>query len=195
VIGTRGEAPEQTTVVSVLGNAKHDPELADPYTVVVPDPRRVVVLTQTTLSVDDTLRTVEVLKRRFPELVVPSRDDLCYATKNRQDAVRRVAGRVQLFLVVTSHYSSNGMRLLELAQKLTGNARRIEAAGDIDEAWLDGVDAVGVTSAASTPDDLVQDIVSWFRARNPQLAVSEEGEWEDITFREPRRVPPRAVAD
>ncbi len=119
VIGTRGEAPEHTTVVSVVGNRKHDPELADPNTVTVPDPDKVIVLTQTTLSVDDTARTIEILKRRFPKLVLPARDDLCYATKNRQDAVRRIGGQVDLFLVVTSDYSSNGMRLLELADPNT----------------------------------------------------------------------------
>jgi 4-hydroxy-3-methylbut-2-en-1-yl diphosphate reductase len=191
VVGTRGEAPERTTVVSVVGNRKHDAALADPHTVEVQDPSRVVVLTQTTLSVDDTARTIDILKARFPALVVPSRDDLCYATKNRQDAVRSIAGKVELFLVVTSDKSSNGMRLLELAENLTGNARRIESVRDIDPAWLEGIRAVGVTSAASTPDDLVQGIVSFFRARNPRLDVVEEGEWEDITFRPPQRVPPR----
>ena len=190
VIGTRGEAPDRTTVVSVVGNRKHDPKLADPHTVEVPDPQRVVVLTQTTLSVDDTARTIEILKRRFPGLVVPSRDDLCYATKNRQDAVRRIAGEVDLFLVVTSDYSSNGMRLLELADSLTGNARRIEGVGDIREEWLSDVRSVGLTSAASTPEDLVEAILDWFRARNPQLEVIEEGEWEQITFRQPRRQAP-----
>ena len=190
VVGTRGEAPERTTVVSVVGNRKHDPALADPGTVTVPDPSRVVVLTQTTLSVDDTARTIEILRRRFPDLVVPSRDDLCYATKNRQDAVRRIAGQVDLFLVVTSTASSNGMRLLELAEALTGNARRIEGLGDLREEWLSGVRAVGVTSAASTPDDLVQEIVAFFRGRNPALELIEEGEWEDIEFRQPTRRPP-----
>jgi 4-hydroxy-3-methylbut-2-enyl diphosphate reductase len=193
VIGTCGQAPERTTVVSVVGNRKHDPGLADPLTVEVADPERVVVLTQTTLSVDDTLNTIEILRRRFPKLVVPSRDDLCYATKNRQDAVRAIAPRVDLFLVVTSNYSSNGMRLLELADKLTANARRIETLHDIREEWLDGVRAVGVTSAASTPDDLVQEIVRFFQARNPRLELVEEGEWENITFRPPRRVPPRPL--
>jgi 4-hydroxy-3-methylbut-2-enyl diphosphate reductase len=191
VIGTRGEAPDRTTVVSVLGNRKHDPALADPETVEVPDPSRVVVLTQTTLSVDDTARTIEILKRRFPDLVVPSRDDLCYATKNRQDAVRAIAGHVDLFLVVTSDKSSNGMRLLELAESLTSNARRIESVADVEDAWLDGIRRVGITSAASTPDDLVQEIVTFFRAKNPHLVVVEEGEWEDITFRQPQRVAPR----
>jgi 4-hydroxy-3-methylbut-2-enyl diphosphate reductase len=189
VIGTRGEAPEVTTVVSVIGNRKHDPNLADPHTVTVPDPAKVVVLTQTTLSVDDTMKTIAILKTRFPKLVVPPRDDLCYATKNRQDAVRNIAPHVEMFLVVTSDYSSNGMRLLELAEDLCGNAKRVESIADIDESWLSGVRSVGVTSAASTPDDLVQAIVAFFQARNPELSVIEEGEWEDITFRKPKRVP------
>ena len=194
VVGTRGEAPENTTVVSVVGNRKHDPELADADAVSVPDPQKVVVLTQTTLSVDDTARTIDILRGRFPQLVVPSRDDLCYATKNRQDAVRRIAAKVDLFLVVTSDYSSNGMRLLELADTLTGNARRIEGVGDIDEDWLESATSVGITSAASTPDDLVQEIVAFFRERNAALETIEEGEWEDIEFRRPRRRPPAAAS-
>lgn len=192
VIGTFGEAPEATTVVSVVGNRHHDPGLADPRTVTVPDPQRVVVLTQTTLSVDDTMRTIEILRERFPSLVVPARDDLCYATKNRQDAVKEIAPRVDAFVVVTSASSSNGMRLLELADDLTGRALRVEGVADLDPDWFSGVRRVGVTSAASTPDDLVQDVVGWFRARNPALRVVEEGEWEDIEFRQPRRVPPPA---
>jgi 4-hydroxy-3-methylbut-2-enyl diphosphate reductase len=191
VIGTRGEAPEQTTVVSVVGNRKHDSQLADPNTVAVPDPEKVVVLTQTTLSVDDTAKTVDILRERFPALVLPSRDDLCYATKNRQDAVRRIADEVDLFLVVTSTYSSNGMRLLELAEELTHNAERIEQVDDIRDEWLDGIESVGITSAASTPEDLVQEIVAFFKRRNPRLEVIERGEGEEITFRQPKRVPPR----
>jgi 4-hydroxy-3-methylbut-2-enyl diphosphate reductase len=190
VIGTVGEAPDQTTVVSVIGNRKEDADLAEPETVQVPDPDKVVVLTQTTLSVDLTMQTVEILKKRYPNLLVP-RDDLCYATKNRQDAVRKIGNDVDLFLVVTSSYSSNGMRLLELADEVTGNAKRIDRLEDIQEEWLEGIDAVGITSAASTPDDLVQDLVGWFRARNPDVEVLEEGEWEDITFRKPELVPPQ----
>lgn len=187
VIGTRGEAPEQTTVVAVVGNRKHDAQLADPNTVEVPDPSRVVVLTQTTLSVDDTMKTVDLLKRRFPDLLVPPSDDLCFATKNRQDAVRSIAPVVDLFLVVTSEASSNGMRLVELAADLTANARRIESVADIEPEWLEGVRTVGVTSAASTPDDLVQAVVGYFRDANAALEVVEEGEWENIAFRKPRR--------
>lgn len=189
VVGTMGEAPDATTVVSVVGNRKHDAALADPETVTVPDPAKVVVLTQTTLSVDDVAQTIAILKRRFPELLVPPSDDLCYATKNRQDAVRAIAPHVELFLVVTSDYSSNGMRLLELAQNLTGRAERIESVADIRPDWLAGVRSVGITSAASTPDDLVQNVIAYFRVRNEELTVVEEGEWENITFRKPKRVP------
>lgn len=189
VIGTKGEAPEHTTVVSVIGNRKHDPELADPRTLSVPNPEKLVVLTQTTLSVDDVKKTIDLLKERFPKLLVPPSDDLCYATKNRQDAIRNIAPQVNLFLVVTSDYSSNGMRLLELADDLCGNAKRVESVADIQEAWLGGVISVGITSAASTPDDLVQAIVSFFREKNPRLELIEEGEWENITFRKPKRVP------
>ena len=189
VIGTKGEAPDATTVVSVVGNRKRDPALAEPETVTVPDPNKVVVLTQTTLSVDDVAKTIATLKNRFPALVVPPSDDLCYATKNRQDAVRNIAPHVELFLVVTSAYSSNGMRLLELAHDLTGHAKRIESAADLRPEWFRSVRSVGVTSAASTPDDLVQDLLAYFQKQNSALKVVEEGEWENITFRKPKRVP------
>lgn len=194
VIGTKGEAPNDTTVVSVVGNRKHDPALADPLTVTVPNPDKLVVLTQTTLSVDDVYKTIDLLKERFPNLVVPPSDDLCYATKNRQDAVKNIAPNVDLFLVVSSNYSSNGMRLVELAEDLTANARRIETVADIQETWFDGVRSVGVTSAASTPDDLVQDIVRYFQAKNADLKLIEEGEWENITFRPAKRVPAPPIA-
>lgn len=191
--GTRGEAPENTILVAVHTHVGRDPGLADPHTVEVPDPDKVVVLTQTTLSVDDTLATIEILKRRFPKLVVPSRHDLCYATKNRQDAVKQIAPQVDMFLVLTSLASSNGMRLLELAQSLVGRAERINTVQDILPDWLQGVRSVGITSAASTPDDLVQEVVTHFQQLNPNLEVIEEGEWEDIEFREPRRVSPGEV--
>jgi len=191
--GTRGEAPEHTILVAVHTHVGRDPRLADPRTVEVPDPEKVVVLTQTTLSVDDTLATIEILKQRFPRLVVPSRHDLCYATKNRQDAVKQIAPQVELFLVLTSLTSSNGMRLLELAQNLVGRAERINTAADIRPEWLEGVRSVGITSAASTPDDLVQEVVAYFHQQNPGLEVIEEGEWEDIEFREPKRVSPQEV--
>ncbi len=193
VKGTMGEAPDRTILVAVHTHVGKDPRLADPRTVEVPDPDRVVVLTQTTLSVDDTLETIAILRERFPKLVVPSRDDLCYATKNRQDAVKRIAPHVDFFLVLTSNYSSNGMRLLELARNLVGRAERIDTAADIRPEWFQGVRTVGITSAASTPDDLVQEVVAYFRAQNPDLEVIEEGEWEQIEFREPKRKAPEEV--
>ncbi|WP_234507050.1 MULTISPECIES: 4-hydroxy-3-methylbut-2-enyl diphosphate reductase [Thermus] len=191
--GTYGEAPERTILVAVHTHVGKDPRLADPRTVTVPDPERVVVLTQTTLSVDDTLATIEILKRRFPKLVVPARKDLCYATQNRQEAVKRIAPRVEAFLVLTSPHSSNGMRLLELAQELTGRAYRLERPEELRPEWLSGVRSLGLTSAASTPEDLVQEVVARLRAANPGLLVVEEGEWEHISFREPRPIPPEEV--
>jgi 4-hydroxy-3-methylbut-2-en-1-yl diphosphate reductase len=188
VIGTLGEAPDATIIVGVLG--KTGEGLHDPHTVEVPDPERLVVLTQTTLSVDDTRRTVAILKARFPALVIPPSEDLCYATKNRQDEVRRIAPDVDAFLVLTSTHSSNGMRLLELAADLCERAYRLETAADLASLDLEGVRSVGISSAASTPDDLVQAVVEAFRAQNPALEVSEEGEWEHITFREPKKVGP-----
>ena len=149
-----------------------------------------MVLTQTTLSVDDTRKTIEILKGRFPALVVPPSEDLCYATKNRQDAVKNIAPQVDAFLVLTSTHSSNGMRLLELAEAECGRAYRLETAADLQGLDLSGVQSLGITSAASTPDDLVQDVVAHFRALNPELQVVEEGEWENIEFREPKKILP-----
>ncbi len=189
VRGTLGEAPESTILVAVHTHVGSDPRLADPRTVTVPDPEKVAVFTQTTLSVDDTDRTIEILKRRFPKLVQPSRSDLCYATKNRQDQVKLIAPHVDLFLVLTSSYSSNGMRLFEIASSLT-QARRIDTAADLREEWFADARSVGITSAASTPEDLVQDVLAYLRRLNPELEVIEEGEWEQIRFREPRRVGP-----
>ena len=191
--GTYGEAPERTILVAVHTHVGKDPRLADPRTVEVPDPERVVVLTQTTLSVDDTLATIAILKKRFPKLVVPSRKDLCYATQNRQEAVKRIAPKVEAFLVLTSPHSSNGMRLLELAQSLVGRAYRLERPEELRPEWLEGVESLGITSAASTPEDLVQGVVARLKAQNPGLEVVEEGAWETIAFREPKPLSPEEV--
>ena len=192
VKGTLGEAPENTILVAVHTQVGKDPRLADPRTVEVPDPERVVVLTQTTLSVDDTDATIAILKRRFPKLITPSRSDLCYATKSRQDAVRRIASHVDLFLVLSSRHSSNGMRLFELASSLT-RAVRIDGPEDLTAPLFEGVQNVGITSAASTPEDLVQGTVTWLKARWPDLEILEDGEWERIRFREPRPKTPEEV--
>lgn len=193
VIGTQGEAPEHTILVGVPNKSGQVPaDLQDPHTLQVPDPNKVVVLTQTTLNVDDTRQTVQLLKERFPALVVPPREDLCYATKNRQDAVKAIAPQVEAFLVLTSTHSSNGMRLLELAEQSCGKSYRLETPTELSGLDLQGATSLGITSAASTPDDLVQSVVKYFRAQNAALEVIEEGEWEDITFREPKKVMPPA---
>ncbi|WP_308493555.1 4-hydroxy-3-methylbut-2-enyl diphosphate reductase [Microbacterium terrisoli] len=152
VEGTAGEAPEHVTVVT-------SPEEAD--TVVVRDPAKVVWLSQTTLSVDETMQTVRRLRERFPLLQDPPTDDICYATQNRQVAVKKVAAGADLVLVVGSANSSNTVRLAEVA--LQGGARtayRIDDADEIRQEWLDGVATVGVTSGASVPEDLVHGVLA-----------------------------------
>lgn len=186
VMGTQGEAPEHTILIGLQG--KVGGGLHDPHTVEVPNPEKLVVLTQTTLNVDDTRQTVEILKERFPALLIPPSEDLCYATKNRQDAVKAIAPQVDAFLVLTSTHSSNGMRLLELARDLCGRAERLETPADLATLDLSGIESLGITSAASTPDDLVQGVVAHFRALNPDLEVIEEGEWENIKFRPAKKV-------
>lgn len=180
--GTFGVAPDSTTLVGLLDRAE-DHRLADPRTVTVPDPDHVAVLSQTTLSVDETLNTVAFLRTRFPKLVTPARADLCYATQNRQAAVKQIAPQVDLFLVVSGPQSSNGNRLLELAQSLVAKAYRIENATDLECSWFQGVHRVGITSAASTPEDLVQEVVDWLRQQNQSLRVYEVGQPESIEFK------------
>jgi len=150
VEGTAGEAPLRTVIVD-------SPDHAD--TVEVRDPSRVVWLSQTTLSVDETMLTVERLRRRFPQLMDPPSDDICYATQNRQEAVKEIAAGTDLVIVVGSGNSSNSVRLVEVALEAGARASyRVDDAGELDEAWLDGVGTVGVTSGASVPESLVDGV-------------------------------------
>ena len=152
VEGTAGEAPERVTVVG-------SPEEAD--TVQVRDPSRLVWLSQTTLSVDETLQTVQRLRARFPELHDPPSDDICYATQNRQTAVTAIAADADLVIVVGSANSSNSVRLVEVALAQGARAaHRVDDAGEIRQEWLDGVATVGVTSGASVPEVLVQGVLA-----------------------------------
>lgn len=157
VIGTTGEAPTHIHLVD-------GPE--DVASVSVRDPAKVAWLSQTTLSVDETNATVANLRERFPLLIDPPSDDICYATQNRQNAVKAMAGDAQLVIVVGSTNSSNSVRLVEVA--LEGGAAAaylVDTAGEIDEAWLDGVDSVGVTSGASVPELLVRGVLDWLADR------------------------------
>jgi 4-hydroxy-3-methylbut-2-enyl diphosphate reductase len=153
VVGTSGEAPDRVTLVD-------GPD--DVANVVVRDPAKVVWLSQTTLSVDETMQTVNALRERFPLLQSPPSDDICYATQNRQAAVKTIAPQVELFLVVGSANSSNSVRMVEVAASCgAGAAHLVENAAAIDESWLDGVRTVGLSSGASVPEILVREVVQW----------------------------------
>ena len=145
VQGTLGEAPESIVVVENVAEAE---------ALHIADPSRVAYITQTTLSMDDCRAIVEVLKRRFPAISEPAKNDICYATQNRQNAVKELARRCKVLLVVGAPESSNANRLVEVAQNLGASAYLIESASDIDPAWLEG--DIGVTAGASTPEDVVQ---------------------------------------
>jgi 4-hydroxy-3-methylbut-2-en-1-yl diphosphate reductase len=157
VIGTSGEAPAHVQLVD-------GPEGADK--VIVRDPAKVVWLSQTTLSVDETLETVARLKTRLPLLQAPPSDDICYATSNRQDAVKAMAARCDVVLVIGSQNSSNSQRLREVALDAGAKAAYlVDYAHEVDEAWLAGATTVGVTSGASVPEDLVTDLLGWLAER------------------------------
>ena len=152
VIGTRGEAPDRIQVVESVDGV---------HELQVPDPRKVVCLTQTTLSMDDTAEIMEALRERFPDMTLPAKDDICYATQNRQRAVKAMAGEVDLVLVIGATNSSNSNRLREVAEMAGVKAMLIQQVSDLDPAAFEGVRRVGVTSGASTPEFLVQDVVAY----------------------------------
>jgi 4-hydroxy-3-methylbut-2-enyl diphosphate reductase len=153
VIGTTGQAPERIHLVDGPAEAA---------TVEVRDPNKVAYLSQTTLSVDETQETVRALQKRFPLLQGPPSDDICYATQNRQWAVKAIADRTQLVLVVGSRNSSNSVRLTEVARDAGAAASYlVDGPENIDAAWLEGVETVGVTSGASVPEELVSSVLDW----------------------------------
>ena len=174
--GTMGEAPEATILVETCADAESlelDPD------------RPLAYLTQTTLSVDDTAEIVDILRRRFPRIVAPRKEDICYATTNRQAAVKELAGEVELLLVVGSRNSSNSNRLVEVAQAAGLPAHLIDDESEIDEAWFEGVEAVGVTSGASAPESLVRRVCAWFGARGATEIRTHRSVEENVSFRFP----------
>ncbi|MEZ5403100.1 MAG: 4-hydroxy-3-methylbut-2-enyl diphosphate reductase [Bryobacteraceae bacterium] len=173
VVGTLGEAPQATLVVSDEAEAER---------VEVPDSARVCYLTQTTLSLDETAGIIEILKRRFPLLQGPPSQDICYATQNRQVAVKEIAARGQLLLVVGSQNSSNSRRMVEVSRLSGTAAHLVDDERDIHPDWLDGAETVIVTAGASAPETLVERVVEWLRENGfPELeeAVIKE---EDVRF-------------
>ena len=174
VEGTAGEAPEHITLVE-------RPE--DVASVEVADPAKVAWLSQTTLSVDETWATVGKLREKFPQMIDPPSDDICYATQNRQSAVKQIATDADLVIVVGSQNSSNSVRLVEVALEAGAKAsHRVDNAGEIDVAWLDGVQTVGVTSGASVPDELVQGVLAFLEERGFPAAVEERLTEENLVF-------------
>ena len=179
VEGTLGEAPEATIVLETV---------ADAETVQFADADKLAYLTQTTLSVDDTRQIIDVLKRRFPRIVGPAREDICYATSNRQRAVKELAQRTSLVLVVGSANSSNSQRLVETARASGADSFLIEDETAIDPDWLAGVDTVGVTAGASAPERLVQRVCAWLCEGNAAEIEELLTSRETVTFAQPHEL-------
>ncbi|HEY7207397.1 MAG TPA: 4-hydroxy-3-methylbut-2-enyl diphosphate reductase [Gaiellaceae bacterium] len=186
VEGTTGEAPEAIVLVESVADAEAL-EVAS---------ARVAYVTQTTLSVDDTNEIIDVLKRRFPHIRGPQREDICYATSNRQWAVKELLPEVDLLLVIGSKNSSNSNRLVEVARSAGVASHLIDDETEIDETWLDGPETVGLTSGASAPERLVERVCDWFRERGVTDIRAFRTVFEDVVFRLPvelRRAPSPAA--
>ena len=178
VIGTFGQVPEGTiTLVETP---------ADAEAVAVADPDNLAFLTQTTLSVDDTAATLGVLRRRFPSILAPGADDICYATSNRQAAVKAIASSVDLMLVIGAQNSSNSLRLVEVAERQGVAAKLIQRASDIEWAWFEGVRVVGISAGASAPEVLVRELVDKLSERFAVTEREVETVAENVTFKLPR---------
>jgi 4-hydroxy-3-methylbut-2-enyl diphosphate reductase len=179
VIGTMGEAPESMILVET-------PEAVD--TLQVPDERKVAYLTQTTLSVDDANRIITRLRARFPHIDNPPKDDICYATQNRQEAVRTLSSEAQIVLVLGSQNSSNSQRLAELARENGKQAHLIDGAKDIDLAWFRGDETVLVTAGASAPERVVEEVLEFLKAKFGATVEARMVRREDVFFPLPREL-------
>lgn len=181
VVGTMGEAPDAMLLV------EHEAEVAE-----LPDfpaDQPLAYLTQTTLSVDETTGIIAALKARYPWIEAPTKDDICYATSNRQAAVKALAAEVELVLVIGSKNSSNSCRLVEVAREAGVDSYLIEDETEIAEHWIDGCTRIGITSGASAPERLVQRVVEWLTARADSVSLSElETVHEDVAFNLPRPI-------
>ncbi|HJX46747.1 MAG TPA: 4-hydroxy-3-methylbut-2-enyl diphosphate reductase, partial [Gaiellaceae bacterium] len=177
VEGTTGEAPDAIVLVE---------SIADAEAISLPDDDTPLgYITQTTLSVDETHAIVAVLRRRFPRIEGPAKEDICYATSNRQWAVKEMLDEIELLLVVGSPNSSNSVRLVDVARAAGVPAYLVDDAAQIDEAWIEGVSVVGVTSGASAPERLVNGVCDWFRVRGVDDISAFSSAFEDVVFRLP----------
>jgi 4-hydroxy-3-methylbut-2-enyl diphosphate reductase len=179
VEGTTGEAPESIVLVQT---AEDVDELE------VADPDRIAYITQTTLSVDETTQIIARLRERFPNIVGPKSDDICYATTNRQLAVKELARECELVLVIGSRNSSNSNRLVEVAREHGAGSHLIDNAAQVREQWLEGVETVGITSGASAPEELVSALVAFFRERGAEEVSELRTVHEDVRFMLPREI-------
>jgi len=177
VEGTMGEAPENI----VLVQTEDDVERLE-----VEDPERIAYISQTTLSVDETLAIIDRLRRRFPAIIGPRTDDICYATTNRQAAVKQLAAHCDLVLVIGSRNSSNSNRLVEVAREHGADSYLIDSEAEVREEWLEGKQVVGITSGASAPESLVQRLVEFFRSRGTSDVHELEVVHEDVRFMLPK---------
>jgi 4-hydroxy-3-methylbut-2-enyl diphosphate reductase len=175
VEGTLGEAPDAIVLVQSAEDAER---------VSLPADRPLAYLTQTTLSVDEASEIIAVLRRRFPHIQGPAREDICYATTNRQWAVKELLGEIDLLLVIGSPNSSNSQRLVDVARAEGTPAHLVDDVGGIDESWLDGRETVGLTSGASAPEGLVSDVCAWFAARGAEVSEVKPVH-EDVSFKLP----------
>ena len=176
VVGTTGEAPDATILVQTVDEAN---------ALDLPPETKLAYVTQTTLSVDETGEIIQALRRRFPAIRAPRKEDICYATSNRQWAVKEMLAEVDLLLVIGSRNSSNSNRLVDVARAGGVASYLIDDASEIDEAWVAGIETVGVTSGASAPERLVNGVCDWFRTRGVQRIEPFRMMDEDVTFRLP----------
>ncbi len=179
VEGTMGEAPGHIVLVETAEDVDR---------LEVTDPDRVAYVTQTTLSVDETRAIIARLRQRFPNITGPRTDDICYATTNRQAAVKQMAPLCELVLVIGSRNSSNSNRLVEVAREHGARSHLIDREDQVEDAWLEGVRTVGITSGASAPEELVERLVAWMRERGVREVEEFEVVREDVRFMLPKRI-------
>jgi 4-hydroxy-3-methylbut-2-enyl diphosphate reductase len=179
VEGTTGEAPESIVLVQTAGDVEG---------LEVEDPERVAYITQTTLSVDETTEIIARLRERFPKIVGPKSDDICYATTNRQIAVKQLARECDLVLVIGSENSSNSNRLVEVAREHGASSHLIDNSLQVREEWLEGIETVGITSGASAPEELVEQLVAFFRDRGTDDISELRTVDEDVRFMLPKEI-------
>ena len=186
VEGTMGEAPEHI----VLVESEEDVDALE-----VEDPEKLAYISQTTLSVDETRAIINRLRERFPSIIGPRTDDICYATTNRQAAVKQLAGHCDLVLVIGSRNSSNSNRLVEVAREHGADSHLIDNEGQVQEEWLEGARVVGISSGASAPEELVERLVAFFRARGTEDVEEFHVMREDVRFMLPKVIRQELAAE